>query len=76
LVVGPLVVLTVFGKPVTIGGDFRFRRGFMSSSEKMNPLKSELKVQSIAPSISRRSFGRIAAGVGAGAGLAASLGGS
>ena len=37
----------------------------MSSAEKMNPLESPLKVQPAASSISRRSFGRIAAaGVG------------
>lgn len=49
----------------------------MSSAEKMNPLESPLKVQPAASSISRRSFGRIAAaGVGAGIGAAAALPGS
>ena len=48
----------------------------MSSAEKMNPLNKPIEVEPAVPSISRRKFGRIAAGVGAGIGAAASLGGS
>ena len=47
----------------------------MSSAQKMNPIKNPLTVPPTVASISRRSFGRIAAGV-AGVGAATSLGGS